>query len=183
MNCRLRKLAASDLETVMHWRMLPEVTRHMYTDPQLTMEDQLRWFERLSRSESDRVWIIESGTPSLSVGVLSLSDINRVHRRCSWAYYIGDEAARARGLAKPLECGIYDYVFGSMQMNRLWCEVFSANDRVVALHERFGSKVEGVLRQHIFKDGQFYDVVRMAILKSDWERLKPSIRYSPIEIE
>lgn len=183
MTCRLRRLARSDLEIVMHWRMLPDVTRYMYTDPQLTMEDQARWFERISQSERDRIWIIEIDNPGKPVGVLSLSDIDTVNQRCCWAYYIGSDIARGRGLGKLLECNIYDYVFERLGLNRLWCEVLSSNERVVALHERFGSKVEGVLRQHIRKNGEFLDVVRMAILKTDWVALKPTRHYSVIDIE
>lgn len=183
MSCRLRRLAHADLERVMRWRMLPEVTRYMYSDPKLTMGDQIRWFQRISESERNRVWIIEVDDPGQPVGVLSLSEIDMVNRRCNWAYYIADELARGRGLGKLLECNVYDHVFGHLGMNRLCCEVLSWNDRVVSLHEKFGSKVEGVLRQHICKNGEFFDVVRMAILKSEWDVLKPSIRYAKIEIE
>lgn len=183
MPCRLRRLATDDLERVRQWRMLPDITRHMYSDPVITMEDQMRWFERISASDRDRVWIIELLDPAVPVGVLSLSEIDRVHRRCAWAYYLAEPAARGVGLAKPLECSIYDFVFDRLNMNRLWCEVLAVNDRVVKLHERFGSKVEGVLRQHILKGTEVHDVVRMAILKDEWSALRSTFAYAPIEIE
>lgn len=183
MSCRLRLLREDDLERVMLWRMRPEITRFMYTDPQLTIEDQRRWFQSVSRSERDRVWIIELLDGERAVGLLSLSDIDHAQRRCAWAYYIGDEQVRGAGLAKSLELNVYAHVFETLGMNKLWCEVLSFNDRVVALHEKFGSKVEGVLRQHIFKDGQYHDVVRMGILRSEWESLRERFHFTPIEIE
>jgi UDP-4-amino-4,6-dideoxy-N-acetyl-beta-L-altrosamine N-acetyltransferase len=183
MVCRLRKVLTDDLEMVMRWRMLPEVTQYMYSDPQLTLVDQTRWLERINSTGKDSAWIIELDQPRTPVGLLSLSEMDTVHQRCAWAYYIADPAARGKGLAKPLECNVYDYVFERLGFNRLWCEVFSSNDRVVALHERFGSKVEGMLRQHIFKNGQFHDVVRMAVLKDEWLNKRKEIKYSTIEIE
>ena len=57
------------------------------------------------------------------------------------------------------------------------------NDRVVALHERFGSKVEGVLRQHIIKNGVKHDVVRMAVLADEWPDIREKYRFDEIEIE
>lgn len=183
MSCRLRRLTADDLERVRRWRMLPDITRYMYSDPVITPEQQLDWFERMQASNQDRVWIIELLDPQLPVGVLSLSEIDQAHRRCAWAYYVAEPQARGLGLAKPLECSIYDFVFDTLGMNRLWCEVLSFNDRVVKLHERFGSKIEGVLRQHIAKGGQFHDVVRMAILKDEWHAIRPTISYIPVEIE
>jgi UDP-4-amino-4,6-dideoxy-N-acetyl-beta-L-altrosamine N-acetyltransferase len=183
MPCRLRRLAASDLERVRQWRMLPEITRYMYSDPVISSDDQQRWFERIQASVTDRVWIIELLDSAQPVGLLTLSEIDPVHRRCAWAYYVAEPAARGVGLAKPLECSIYDFVFDRLGMNRLWCEVLSFNNRVVSLHERFGSKVEGVLRQHILKNGEYHDVVRMAILKDDWHALRSQHSYTSIPID
>jgi UDP-4-amino-4,6-dideoxy-N-acetyl-beta-L-altrosamine N-acetyltransferase len=183
---RLRLLLETDLDTVMRWRMLPEITRHMYTDPQLTREGQRAWFERICVSTQDQVWIIESlpeGGPPQPIGVLSLSDIDRLHRRCSWAYYLGEESARGMGLAKSLELSLCAYVFETLGLNKLCCEVLASNDRVVALHEKFGSRTEGLLRQHIFKHGEFHDVVRMGLLRSDWQTQRDRFSYTSIPIE
>jgi hypothetical protein len=183
MTCRLRKITDDDLEMVMHWRSLPEVTKYMYTDPKLTPELQRQWFLRISASDRDAVWIIELLEGTNPVGLVSLSDIERAHRRCAWAYYFGKSSVKGTALAKTIECNIYDYVFDVLQFNKLWCEVFSFNDRVVALHERFGSRIEGVLRQHIWKNGQFHDVVRMGILRDEWHGLRSKFSYSRISIE
>jgi len=194
MSYRLRLIRESDLDTVMRWRMLPEVTRYMYTDPQLTRESQGAWFDRIRDSQRDRVWIIESlpapatdaASPApapLALGVLSLSDIDRVNQRCAWAYYLGETTARGMGLAKTLELNVCEYVFETLGLAKLWCEVLSFNDRVVALHEKFGSKVEGVLRQHVCKNGEFHDVVRMGLLRSDWLALRGQWNYTRIDIE
>lgn len=178
----LKLLCENNIERVMHWRMLPDVTRYMYTDPVLTLDSQMVWFRTMSKSINDIVWTIDLEDHG-PVGVLSLGDIDRVNRRCVWAYYLGDDAARGKGLAKPLECNISDFVFDALKMNKLWCEVFSTNDRVVKLHEKFGSKVEGVLRQHIRKGYEVHDVVRMGLLKSDWYQRRQTLTYDKIEIE
>lgn len=183
MSYRLRLVREADLEMVMRWRMLPEVTKYMYTDPQLTIEQQRAWYQRVSASERDRVWIIELVEGLQPIGVLSLSEIDWTNRRCAWAYYIGETSARGIGLAKSLELNVYAYVFETLGLNKLWCEVFAFNDRVVALHEKFGSKVEGVARQHICKNGEYLDVVRMGILKAEWEATRDKWSFTPIEIE
>jgi RimJ/RimL family protein N-acetyltransferase len=80
MSYRLRLLRDTDLETVMLWRMKPEVTRYMYTDPQLTLDGQRQWLQRLQQSDRDQVWIIELLDGARPVGLLSLSEIDRVQR-------------------------------------------------------------------------------------------------------
>lgn len=183
MACRLRNVREDDLEMVREWRMLPEITRYMYTDPQITAEDQQRWFAHVIASPRDRVWIIELIDGDIPVGLMSLTDIDHTHRRACWAYYIADERARGKGLAKSLEINIYRYVFEQLGFNRLWCEVLAFNDRVVSIHEKFGSKVEGVLRQHICKGGDVHDVVRMAVLADDWPEIQEKFACEQIAIE
>lgn len=183
MTCRLRAMAERDLEQVRNWRMQPDVARYMYTAPQISQQQQRMWFDRISRSDRDHVWIVELTDGNVPVGVLSLSDIDRDHSRCAWAYYLGSDLARGKSIGKLLECNVYDHVFLTMGLGRLWCEVLAFNDRVVKLHELFGSKVEGVLRQHVLKNGEPHDVVRMAILRAEWLERRDKLAYSPIEIE
>jgi UDP-4-amino-4,6-dideoxy-N-acetyl-beta-L-altrosamine N-acetyltransferase len=181
MSVRLRKLGIQDLEMVMNWRMLPEITQFMYTNPKITMEDQLQWFARISESDKEKYWIIELDG-EVPVGLLSINQIDYVNKQCSWAYYIADLRARGKGLGTLLECNVYDFVFG-LGLNKLWCEVFTFNDKVIRIHEKFGSKIEGTFKDHINKNGEFYDVVRMAIRKDEWALIKDQYEYSSIEIE
>jgi UDP-4-amino-4,6-dideoxy-N-acetyl-beta-L-altrosamine N-acetyltransferase len=183
MPCRLRTLRTDDLQRVMTWRMLPEVTRNMYSDPALTMEDQRAWYERTRQDPSCRYWVIELLPSAQPVGVLSLTNIDLTHRRCDWAYYIGEPSARGIGLGKTLECNICDHVFDQLGLHKLCCEVLASNEKVVALHQRFGSVVEGVRRQHIHKGSEFHDVVLMGLLREEWYALRPTLRYTRMTIE
>lgn len=183
MSSRLRKIRREDLWVVMRWRMLPEITQYMYSDPQLTIEKQIVWFEEFQKSNESRVWIIETLPDLEMVGLVSLANIDDIHRRCTWAYYIAESSSRGIGLAKTIECNICDFVFDVLGMNKLSCEVLSFNDRVVALHEKFGSKIDGTLRQHIYKNGEFHDVIQMSILRSEWMEKRRLINYSSIMIE
>lgn len=179
---RLRKISPNDLEIIMNWRMLPEVTLYMYTDPTLTIEDQLKWYERVLTSEVDKYWIIQI-EQGINVGLISLNNIDYINCQCSWAYYIADVRARGKGLGTMLECNIYDYVFNTLGLNKLWCEVLAFNQNVIAIHQKFGSTIEGEFKHHIKKNGQFFDVVRMAIRKEEWLGIKGNYNYSNIAIE
>ncbi|MEE4205818.1 MAG: UDP-4-amino-4,6-dideoxy-N-acetyl-beta-L-altrosamine N-acetyltransferase, partial [Erythrobacter sp.] len=70
----MRNLHEDDLELVRHWRMSPEITRFMYTDPDISPEDQRAWHRKIAASPRDRVWIIELLEGAVPVGLLSLSD-------------------------------------------------------------------------------------------------------------
>jgi len=181
MSLKLRKIKTGDLELIMKWRMSPEVTSYMYTNPSLTIESQGLWLKGVNQSQEVLYWIIEyDNTP---IGVMNICDIDKVNRKCSWAYYIGDTSFRGKGIATSLECNIYDYVFITLGFNKLCCEVFQSNDKVVKMHQKFGSLSEGLLRDHIIKDDLKYNVVTMGILKQDWDNSRENFKYDKIIIE
>lgn len=179
---KLRKIKLEDLDMVMKWRMSPDVTKYMYTDPKLTKDNQLKWFNSINKDDSYKYWIIEldDKTP---VGVLNLANIDLKNKKCNWGYYLGSIEARGKGLARKLECNILDYIFYKLELNKLWCEVFAFNQDVIEIHKKFGSKIEGIHKDHIFKNGSFYDVVSMGITKDEWHILRNEIKYDRIEIE
>jgi len=176
-----RKLKEKYLEELMNWRMKPEITKNMYTEPELNLNKQYRWFEMIKQDKNKKYWVIEIN--EIPIGAIYLYDIDYKNNNCSWGYYIGRDDFKGRGLAKKLEYNIYNYVFEKLKLNKLWCEVLSFNDIVVKIHEKYGSKVEGVLRQQIKKDGKYYDVVRMAILKEEWDKIKNDVEYERATIE
>lgn len=181
MALKLIKIQKCDLQLIQQWRMKPEVTKYMYTDPTLTDEVQLMWFKSINKNNNTKYWIIE--LDNKKIGLINLCDIDYRNKRCLWAYYIGDTSFRGRGIARILECNIYDYVFYKMKLNKLCCEVFTFNKKVISIHGKFGSKIEGIFKEHIFKNDKFYDVVTMAILKSEWEEIKQKYEYERIYIE
>lgn len=181
MEVKLIKLREEDLDMIAKWRMLPEITKYMYTDPIITPESQKEWFKSIEMDSSVRYWIII--VDDIKVGLISLNDIDYVNKRCYWGYYIADQSARGKGLARILECNIYDYAFFNLKLNKFCSEVLGFNERVVSIHEKFGSKVEGVLKQHIYKNGAFHDVVCMGITRDEWIRTRSQFVYDKIAIE
>ena len=51
------------------------------------------------------------------------------------------------------------------------------------MHEAVGYKVEGILEQHVIKNGEYYDVVMMGITKDRWEKIRGDFSYPEIPFE
>jgi len=177
---KLVEIEESDLETLMHWRMLPEVTNYMFTEPQLTMEMQNKWFDAISHDPTCRYWIVK--LENTKIGSVYLTTIDFQNSRCSWGYYI-DPSIRGRGYGKLLEYNIFDFVFNELGLNKLTSEVLAFNERVIKLKAKCGSQIEGVLREHIKKGNTYHDVVVMGILRDEWLERRTKIDYNKIHIE
>ena len=167
----LRDLRPQDSSMVHEWRNRPSVSRFMYTDHRIERDEHDRWFAAIRESPSVKYWIIErDDTP---VGVANLANIDRRQKRCSWAFYLADAEATP-GVGTPTEYGVLTHVFDTMGFDKLCCEVLDFNARVVSLHEKFGFKQEGRLRQHVRKGAGRVDVIVLGLLKAEWEVFRES---------
>lgn len=167
MKLKFRSMMREDQETIMNWRTDPEVSKYMYTDFVPSIETQYRWFESVRNDPTRRDWVIN--VDDEDVGLLSIVKIDQKNKRCEWAYYLASPSIRGKGVGKNVELNVHFYVFETLGLNKLSCEVFTFNDLVIKIHEKYGSKIEGTRRQHVEKNGNYHDIVEMAILKDDWE--------------
>ena len=173
MDVNLIPLTKDDLELVRSWRTSKEVSHYMYTEPTITPEQQLEWYNRISKDESSRYWIIEYNGNKL--GLASITNIDRNLESCFWAFYLGDTSVRGAGIGAKVELKVLSFVFENLGLNKLRCEVFSFNEKVIKMHEKFGFRREAYYREHCTKDNEKQDVVGLAILKQDWLKIKDSL--------
>lgn len=167
MDITLAPIQQEDIERVRIWRNSPEVARYMYTSDPITAEQQAAWFARVANDPTSIYWLI--AYDGQKIGLASLTGINHTLSSCYWAFYLGDTSIRGAGLGAKIEFNVLEYVFNDLKLNKLRCEVMTFNDKVIAMHEKFGFRREAYYRQHVKKDGVWQDVVGLALLKQEWE--------------
>ena len=173
----LRPLEADALELVRTWRNSPAVAQYMYTADAISAEQQQAWYARVSQDPSVRYWLIYH--QDRPVGVANLYAISSQNRSCYWAFYLGEENLHGSGIGAKVELAVLEYVFEELKLNKLSCEVFVTNEKVVAMHEKFGFRREAYFRQHIYKDKAFVDVVGLAMLRREWQQVRDALRPRP----
>ena len=169
MDIQLTKLTLEDIELVRNWRNSKEVAPYMYTEEHITAEDQEKWFQGLNE-DTTRYWIISYQGKKL--GTVYITGINRTLQSCYWGFYLGDSSVRGVGVGAKVEYKVLEYVFGELNLNKLRCEVFVENDKVIKMHEKFGFRREAYYREHCIKGSKKLDVVGLAMLRSEWDRLR-----------
>lgn len=176
MDIRLVDIKREDLEQIRNWRNSEEVCRYMYTSNQITSEQQQAWFSKIKNDASQKYWIIEYN--NIKLGLVSIYNIKPDFKHCTWAFYLGNTKLRGTGIGSKVEYNILEYVFETLKFNKLMCEVFSFNEKVIQMHKKFGFQQEGLYREHILKDGVYHDIVALAILKNEWDTVKDPLKES-----
>jgi UDP-4-amino-4,6-dideoxy-N-acetyl-beta-L-altrosamine N-acetyltransferase len=176
---QLRSIRQADSAQLLAWRNVPHVAAYMYSNHAIGQDEHDRWFAQALGAPDRRYWMIEQD--GAGVGLANLARIDRVNRKCDWAYYLGETSTRGQGIGAGVEYIVLQHVFGPMALNKLCCEVFLDNSAVWKLHESFGFTREALLRDHVFRDGRFRDVVGLGIITRDWTAARPACEARLIE--
>ena len=167
-------LQEGDIELVRKWRNSKDVAPYMYSEEEITKEQQKLWFNKIKNDTTSIYWIIEYN--GLKLGLASLNGISESLSSCSWAFYLGDLSVRKAGIGAKVEFNVLEYVFNTLKLNKLRCEVLITNPNVIKMHEKFGFRREAYLREHCVKNKEKIDAVGLGILKSEWDLISGIMR-------
>jgi len=170
----LRALQDDDGDRLFRWRREPEVDRWMSDLPAQSAVEHIEWFAAMRCDADQQGWIITfNGDPA---GYLALTGLSGRHRRAAWGWYIGEAWARGRGVGRAAQALGLDLAFSELGLQKVWAEVLADNDVALKAQAAAGFRREGYLRRHVLKDGQFRDVVSLAILADEWAERRDKVR-------
>jgi UDP-4-amino-4,6-dideoxy-N-acetyl-beta-L-altrosamine N-acetyltransferase len=160
------KLKEEYLEMVLKWRVQPDVAKFMATEVEYDMDQQKRWFDKISQDNSCQYWIITYN--AVPVGLIGLVDTDWTHRFTIWSYYIG-EAKYRKSLGGIAPLYLYNYVFNDLKLNKIFANVMVGNTSVIKLFKFFGFREVGIYKQHYYKKGRYHDIMMLELLADQWK--------------
>ena len=178
MSVTLREIREEDLENIMRWRMAPDITRYMNTNPELTLEGQKKWLDSIRRNPDVMYWLIQ--VEEQPAGVINLTGLENPEGRVGWAYYVGEKRLRRMGTALSLEMGLYDHALVSLGKKAVYSDVFSLNKGVIQLHRLCGCETVEEKKAHVCKEGIWYDVTYMRMTAERWLAVRDGKKYEKI---
>lgn len=165
-----RKIEKKDLALIMGWRNQERILKNSRDHRQLTMADQLKWFQKISTSQSDDMsLILENG---VARGVCGLAHINRKNRSAEITYYLGQLKNAAIDVA--MGSGAYAFLkkkgFEEYKLTNLYGEVFEYNEGGIKLAYYGGFKKKGIKRKSIFWNGKYWDGIMVSMTAEEYRK-------------
>lgn len=164
-NLQFRELKKTDLENLRRWRMLPEVTKYLFSDPVLTIESQEQWYEKIKKKGDSLYWIVNF--EGVDIGYVVLKDIDERNKRAKPMIYIGVVEYQGKGLGKLMIAFLESYAFERLHLHKLCAYVLSENYPSLISYLKRRWKIEGILKDHIFKC-KFHTIYVLALFKEGW---------------
>ncbi len=158
----LRMMTGDDTDRIVAWRNRDFVRgRFIYRDA-FTREGHLNWIRTQVETGHVVQFIICLAGSGEPVGSVYFRDIDRRHRKAEYGIFIGEESALGKGLGTEAASLALDYAFGELDLHKVMLRVLADNLRACRSYAHAGFAQEGCLREDVFLDGKFCDVILMA---------------------
>ena len=123
----------------------------------------------LSPGENDARFIIMN-SQNVPVGTIEYFNLNHRNRSIQIDFML-DPAEKGKGYASEAVNLLLIILLENMGMNKIYVQTGAYNESAIKLLENAGFKRDGLLREHYYLRGQFYDGVVYSILRSDYDQL------------
>lgn len=129
--------------------------------------EQLKWFEHQERSRDVLRCIVALKEDGKAIGTIILSEIDQKNATGHIHIKMSKDGGRGKGYGTDAVNTMVQYAFEELRLNCIYANILSYNEASVRLFERCGFMKDGILRQRVFKKGQFYDLFYYSRLTSD----------------
>lgn len=167
----LRPFEESDIPEVARLADDEEISKNTLLIPHPYEEVHAkRWIaahRREYRSGKSAVFAVTLAATGVLVGSVGLT-IAREHRHAALGYWIGRQYW-GRGLATEAARAVLAYGFRELDLVRIHAGHFADNPASGHVMEKLGMKEEGRQRRHIFRWGEYRDMVLFGIMKEEWQ--------------
>jgi RimJ/RimL family protein N-acetyltransferase len=163
------------LDIVKSWEHDTEFTRLLSLSP-VRLTGKAKWKEEMETIPEPYSfdWTIVTRADGRVIGFISLFRVLLVHRNCTVGIGIGDRADWSKGYGSDAMRIVLRFAFQELNMHRVSLDVVASNARAMRSYEKCGFVTEGRVRGANQRLGTREDLVKMGLLRRDWQARQAS---------
>ena len=140
--------------------------RYLLLQYPLTLEEEQRWYERVSGSPTDIVWaILREGR---HIGNIGLHHIDWRNRHACGGIWIGETSEHGKGFGREAMAIRTRYAFLELGLHKVMTSSFFENEASRRAALSAGYREYGIRRQHVYRDGRWHDEWLGEVLRDAW---------------
>jgi len=171
MDIWLRSPSLADHSLFVEWRNSSLDT--FFSSSPITEESHLKWwYEHVLHDDTQVLYTVMSD--KLAIGMVGLKDIDRwTHKRAEYGRFLIAPTYRGHGYGKQTLSALLAHAFdaSALDLNRIYGYILANNYSGLTTALSAGFSIEGVLKQHVYKNSAYLDVISVGITADDWRGL------------
>ncbi len=171
---RLRAAEREDITIFLNWVNDEEITDNLDLVYPISRTEEEQWYENmLAKPPTEHVMVIEikppkQGDPFIPIGDCQFFNFDWRNRSAEIGIMIGEKAFWGQGYGTDTMRLLLKHGFETINLHRIWLQVFAHNKRGIHVYEKVGFKSEGKFRQAHYFHGKYVDIHIMSVLKHEW---------------
>ncbi len=155
-------LLESDFDQVVDWTNTTEARKYFYPHFPDTKTSLAPYF-----SAPDRDYFRVTFKDSF-VGIIGAEQIDEASKKLEMRKLVGASTMRGKGIGKHATFLFLYYAYIVRDIQKVYLHSLDINLRNLNLNGKFGFYLEGVFFEDVLIDGEWHDLVRMALSKQIW---------------
>lgn len=170
----LRPVSVDDIPLLTTWMNDEETRKYLLRRFPLTEIEEKTWVQNLgnsSRTPTDITLVIETKNEGKPIGTMGLHRINWVDRNAVTGTVTGNVEFRGKGYASDAKMTLLKYAFETLGMHKIISHAFAENVASITYSKRCGYVVEATLKEEVFREGEWRDVISLACFYPIWKEV------------
>lgn len=163
----LRAIRDADAPAFRRWLNDQEIARYMGDRYPMAAEAAAARSQAANMSSFDNVRLAIETKHGEHVGGVNLFDSSPECRSAQIGVMVGERAYWSRGYGSDAVVTALRFAFDEMNLNRVFLQVWSFNERAIAAYRKIGFIEEARMRDDVYTMGCYHDNVIMGILRDE----------------
>ncbi len=169
----LRLMDEGDTDLIIGWRNTDFVRRNFIYQKPFTRQGHETWIKEMIHTGKAVQFIICRKDTGKSVGSVYLRDIDRNHHKAEYGVFIGEKEALGKGFGTQAARLMLRYGFEKLNLHKVMLRVLAENLPARKSYEKAGFVEEAYLKDEVFLENHYHDVIYMAVIREEagWQKL------------
>ena len=162
---KIRALKKSDKLFLHKWINDTDIIKHTNSYRPIDEVEQDEWFNSVYKNKQQHVFGIEQIEFKKLIGTCGLYEIDNISRKGELRMKIGDKNEWGKGFGKIALKKLLNFGFNDLNLNKVWLKVLDDNKAAIKIYTDAGFVVEGKMKEDMFIQGKYMDVLLMGFIK------------------
>lgn len=161
----LRVPELDDANIMTAWQNDREVTKYLTGSfHPLTKRSRENFIRQLGTDKKNKTFIMET-EDEIPIGICSLINIDWINSTAEIRVVLYAKNCWGRGYGYDTVKALTNYGIYEMNLNTIYVNLLETNERAIKCFQKAGYETEGILRNRLYKEGQFRNLISMSIYK------------------
>jgi diamine N-acetyltransferase len=147
------------------WVNNPELRLFTGTRFPVSKYEHENWFKGRATDKYNKTYAIQLRGSNKIIGLVGNNEYDPINRTTYPFIYIGETDMKEKGIGQESFSLFLDFCFNELNIHKVYGYLYAYNKASRNMLEKCGYLLEGELKQHWFKDGEYHDVLVMGRIR------------------